>query len=336
MKTFASPEEFLAHIRAVEASALPRSHHRDEMFRQIHEEQLKVSNETHPPGSELFDHIVADRMAEIERTLRDDQRVFVRKAIAAGSLEHATVNAQILRNSDRHYAIVVNHDLIVLLNKFIKLVAAAKDPTTVIYCNRGNPGTFSGAAYVKMADEILAHYAQTGIPLRPRIKFDLNSQSYRFSVSALRSVELFILAHEVGHFINGDLEAEQSFVRWNLDGDVLVFIGSRRHRCEFCADRFAFETSLRIEKTCSLEGTAADVLFGFATLTFNFLRGISDRESYSHPSPSSRLLTIVGDFFGDDIAKLIEQSFGNPALVTEVRNRIGNVSIEKLLADAKQ
>ena len=218
-----------------------------------------------------------------------------------------------------------------LMHKFIKLAAAAIEPTAVIYCNRGEPSQFDKAAYLGMIDELLAHYAETGIPLGPRLKFDSGSQAAISASSNLNAVELFVLSHEVGHFINGDLADLNRFAKWSLGEGIGLFRNERLHDCEFAADKFAFEHLMRIMCSKTPELPALSVLCSAAMLTFNLLRGISNQESYSHPAPSVRLVALTKTFFGEAASDLMQRSFAKPALLYELQPIVGNITITEIL-----
>lgn len=328
MNAFSSAAEFLRYIKKVEASALPRMADPDVEFQKIHQEETKDMPEEILGREEPFDWLVETLFQEIENAASGTIRAEIQERVAAGCLEHESVNAQILRSKDGYYAIVLNKGLMMLVNKFIKLIAAASEPEAVIYCNRGV--AFSKQEYIQMGAEVLKHYAKHGVPAGPRLKLRADSRARGFLEVSLRWIELFILAHEVGHFANGDLANLKSFSPWHL-ADISVFNGEQSHREEFDADRFAFATVMRITAASTPTFPAIQVLLGAATLTFNVLRGISDRESYSHPAASARLLAITREFFGPKPADAMEASFASPRLVEDVRKAVGNVSVSALI-----
>jgi hypothetical protein len=329
MNSFNNADEFLNHIKQEEARPLPRMRDPDAEFQRIHAEQTKDFPAEILSRDEPFDWLVEQLVIDLQPALSDAQRAELRNRVAIGCLEHEEVNARILRSEDGYCAIVLNKGLFVLVNKFVKVIAAAREPSAVIYCNRG-PG-LPRADYIAMGDEILHHYSLTGVPLGPRLKLQMNSAAMAFVNYALQAVELFILAHEVGHFFNGDLDRAQNYL--HLDSfDASMFVGPASHKREFLADEFAFRSVMRVMSKTVPALPAVEVLLGSATITFNILRGIANRDSYSHPAASRRLLTIVKTFFGDKAAEIMEASFLAPKLVDDIRTHVGRVSVAEMVS----
>lgn len=326
---FSNPQEFLDHVKAMESKVIPKTGF-DEKFQQIQDEQMKESGVALPPNTDPYDLIVGNVMKEIAETMPLVQRKRLEELVAVGCLEHPYVNAQILRSPDGRYAIVLNKGLLILLNKFMKLIAAAREPKAVIYCNRGNPSQFDCSAYQEIADEILVRYAETGIPAGPRIKFDLKSEAAALASGHIHLAELFILSHEIGHFFNGDLSDHNCFRKWQLCEEIDIFKNEKSHRMEYAADRFAFEHVMRVISSTTPNLPAFSV-FSSAILSFNFLRGIMNRESYSHPAPGVRLVALTKEFFGGDAGDLMERSFLKPSILLEIPAVSGNPSVAELL-----
>lgn len=322
--------EFLDYVKVIEGKALPKVNP-DETFLKITSDQMKGIPNPSPENADTFDWMVNELGKEIVQELPASHRSKFQASVAVGCLEHASVNAQILRSTDNYYAIVLNKGLMLLAHKLVKLAAAAREPSAVIYCNRGEPSQFGKFAYLEMIDEMLSHYAQTGVPLGPRIKFDMDSKVGISASSDVNMVELFVLSHEVGHFVNGDLVDLNRFSTWHMGEGIGFFKNEHLHKCEFAADKFAFEHVMRIMYSKMPELPALSVLFSAATLTFNLLRGISNRESYSHPAASVRLVTLTRTFFGEAAADLMERSFADPRLLENLRAEVGSTTISDLL-----
>jgi hypothetical protein len=328
MSHFNSPGELLNYVKIAEAKSflgkIP-----DAEFQRISARQLEELDATLPNG-DPYDWLVEQLMAEALHTLSPAQRADFQAHVAAGCLDHASFNARIISDRHANYAIILNKGLMLLLNKFLKLVAAAKEPSDVIYCNRGDYSTFASEDYLSMGDEVMACYAKTGEPKGPRIKFRVNSECAVFVAINLRWVELFIFCHELGHYINGDLQDSSKFVSWELDKSISAFYNSSSHECEFAADRFAFRQLLGIaaRDTPSLPSLA---LVAPLVLIFDILRSVSDRESYTHPAPSVRLLTLIGEFFGKDAALIVGKSLSDLAVIHEIEAAIGNATVSQLL-----
>jgi hypothetical protein len=180
---------------------------------------------------------------------------------------------------------------------------------------------------------MLKNYGETGKPLGPELKLAAGTPAMAFVTEALVAAHAFVLAHEVGHHANGDLESERHFFARDNVNDGTVFGGMNvSHAMEFAADRFAFGAVLRMLRARGAANMPARrVLDVSVTLFFNFLRDISNRGSESHPRPSDRIIAVTQDFFGNEAARLMRDSFYDLSAVSKFRDHVGPTTVAELL-----
>jgi len=130
----------------------------------------------------------------------------IRTCIAVGTLDHVAVNAMICRaRSLPVYAIVVNRGFISMVNQYAKLISAANHPAEVIFYQGLNLAGLERSTYSQAAQRMIAEYSRTGTVRGPELKLKLGSNAMMRAEFILRQISTFTLAHEIGHYVNGDL-----------------------------------------------------------------------------------------------------------------------------------
>jgi hypothetical protein len=218
-----------------------------------------------------------------------------------------------------------------MVNHYIKLIAAALNPSAVKYCNGIVLGKLTRADYVRMSTQMLVQYAATGEPRGPDLKIAIDTEAMAFVDNALQAMHLFLVAHEVGHFLNGDLEDEAYFSKCHWSADTSIFGAEVSHRMEFQADKIAFELVLRAFAAREPEYPARLAFDLSVTLFFNFVREISNRGSITHPRPSDRILAITKEFFGDEEANIMEKSFRDLSYLEVFQRNVAGRKVAEVL-----
>jgi hypothetical protein len=236
--------------------------------------------------------------------------------LAIGALEHADFNARCFRSHDGWYAIVINYGLFIYLNTYFKLQAAIRDPKVVVYCDRGIVKSLKAADYHNYFDHFVNEYRLHGFSSGPKIKLDGGTSVIHGLL--LLTGELLVLGHELGHFLNGDLENEDTLRRDDrlLNGRMLVQDSHRE--MEARADitgygivREALKPRLPdYGRDAFIFGTLLDVMDAMYFVTL-------DRQTL-HPTSIERAIRIAKHFYGEKIADLVAQSFEQPAVIKQV------------------
>ena len=333
MTTFKTPKEFLVYIKKSEAFAY-HGGQPSPQYQEIHREQQKQLEIERVDPEAFFDNHFDELLTLVSDILPEEKQAEVKQRIAVGCLDHKEVNAFIVPSDDgRHFAILINRAMITMLNHYIKLIAAALYPDSVIYCDGLPPGKLTKADYVKMSTQMLKKYDTTNNPIGPALKIAIHSDAMNFVENALVAIHLFILSHEVGHYINGDLSDPKNFKKCSWFKGAELFLGNSSHNKEFKADEFAFDATLRV---LSNKGAMSSVLRAFdlsITLLFNFIREMSEHGCDSHPRSRDRLLSVTHTFLGQEAARLMQKSFNDTSVIQEFQRHIGNRTVAEVLND---
>ena len=327
-----TPSEFLQHLKTSEALYFDgQKPSRD--FVDIHAQDLEKLGLSEVDPEKWLDVHFNELFSLISHTVSEPTKLELLASVAVGCVDTYEVNACIVRSRcGSVFAILVNRALLTMLNHHVKLISAANYPSSVLYFEGFPVTSLAGNIYSRASTAMLKHYYATGKPIGPELKLNLNSPAMKFVDQVLISLHTFVLAHEVGHFVNGDLELEINFTgNIGLSECGMVFGANVSHEMEFAADQFAFETLLRVLRARGVSMSARRVLDLSVTLFFNFLRDISNRGSESHPTPSDRVLSVTCEFFGAEAAYLMKRSFNDLSIIAEFRDHVGDISISELL-----
>ena len=179
---------------------------------------------------------------DLLRGIDENQRQIFQKKIAIGVLDSGSVNAGIYRPHNQDiYAIFLNLGLIQLWSLFSKLRESYLRPNYVTYCTRGDPQKLTKSDFKKFIDELLTNYTIDGYP--NGVKVHLAKERNSAISWQIGTVELFVLCHEIGHFLNGDLQPVENFDALNAG---LKYRDGTSHAKEFEADKTGFALLLRL------------------------------------------------------------------------------------------
>ncbi|QDV73641.1 hypothetical protein [Botrimarina mediterranea] len=130
----------------------------------------------------------------------------------------------------------------------------------------------------------------------------------------LHLAELFIVCHELGHFLNGDLENETRFCA--VDGNPWLqrFEENQDHAIEYAADATGFGLLQEVLTTLPTAYTPQNALQS-VIIVFNLFYLLTEGESHSHPNPRSRSVNIARKYFGEEFADTVQKSYDDPELL---------------------
>ena len=232
--------------------------------------------------------------------------------IALGMLDTGEANDAIYKSQDGKYAILLNTGLMLLLNKFSKLIIAWNDPRLVTYCNRKPAKDLTVTELRGYLPELIETYKQHGVPYGARLK--LQSSVAGRQSSLLHLSELFIVCHELGHFLNGDLEDEANFCAVEGKPGLKRFEENKDHAIEYAADATGFGLLKDVLKILPNGSTPQNGLLAIINL-FNLFYLLTDGDSHSHPNPRSRSVNIGRTYFGEEFADKLQKSYDDPTLL---------------------
>ena len=261
------------------------------------------------PAIDALDKMIKDVFNDIVQSQNPTVSELVLKHIAIGVMQTGDVNAFIAKGGDDVFGIIMNSGLMVLLNKAIKLWVGANDVKNITYCNRKQVELLTTDDVHEMLQELFDYYKSSGIPRGPMIK--LGGQSESTYGMALHLAEAFIVCHELGHYLNGDLDDKDCFTPIPVIPNAYKYREGSNHAKEFKAD----ETGYRLLNNY-IDSKYPDVptefrLFSLSCI-IDLIGVLSEGESISHPEPMERSINIVRDYYGDEKANEWRKTYENP------------------------
>ena len=297
---FATPSEFLEHVRS--AYAVPRAHATPdrEMLRLTHA-SLEELGLPPPDPANPYDTVIRDLTDQVAAGFQSRCGVDVSQSCGIGALDHPSVNARCFRSRHAHYAIVLHHGLMTLLHKHSKLLTAAVMPSKVVYCNRKDPRLLTSEELVSWSAELGPIYRAIGETKGAMVK--LAPEASVIAGTMLTLGEAFVLGHEIGHMVSGHLDDPSRFVPDETLPWLEFFAENALHEDEFEADAHGFEAMRDYS-----ESTSMSVVLGAVVSTFAVLSLIGAGEpSRTHPSAMDRIHRLVERHFSAETARLVHR-----------------------------
>jgi hypothetical protein len=309
-KQFASPDEFLEDLKA-RLSRPWKEGQSDPIFTAQARERLVNAGgdpallEGRTRGFEAaVDNLKTLAIAALPAADRDR----VLRSVAIGVLDIGSINARIIKGSEDIYAIVVHGGLMLLLHKIFKFSLAGLDPSAVTHCNRKPATELTRQDCLEYMHEVVNNCRTYGAPYGPLMHLSMEATATHGA--NLHVAELFILGHEIGHFLNGDLDECPRFKTVSDRITVEEYVEDEDHAKEFAADARGFEILRQAETIQSFFNELA--LIPPIVLLFNTFYMLAGGASSSHPDPLERSVRLVEHFYGAERAEALRLSYDDP------------------------
>lgn len=297
---FSTPGEFLEYVRMTFAAARLDAVPDRELLRLTHADMDRLGG-LWPDPTDPYGWVIRTLVDEVSVGFRSRCGIDVSESCAIGPLDNPSVNASCLRSDEGHYAIVLYHGLMNLLHKHSKLLTAAVDPSSVVYCNRKDAALLTAEELVAWADELGPIYLETGQTMGAMVKLNETQAAVAGEMTALS--ESFVLGHEIGHMVAGHLEDNSRFVRDEEFPWLEVFAESPMHEDEFEADSHGFDAMQD-----HVGATPKPIMLGAVVSTFQALSLIgAGPASPSHPGAIQRIHRLVETRFSAATAQLVRR-----------------------------
>ncbi|MCK4824349.1 hypothetical protein KA005_51835 [bacterium] len=316
-ESFTSPQEFLEYLKVELAKPIVPGVP-DKEF----ERRTKADFEKHFPEKVQTDEdfvrykfVVDTLKEEIISSLPMEMIERIVENIAMGALDTGEANAVIIKSLDNKYAILINFGLMTLLNKFFKLTSVLYEPKLITYCNRKPAEELAIDDLQKYIFELIENYKDYGTPYGAMIKLEPQA-TLRYGM-ILHYAEIFIMCHELGHFLNGDLQDNSYFSAFKGRDWLQKFEENVNYQMEYAADITGYGLVQRVvEREYGVDAKKPS-LFAIASL-FNLFFMLSGGASSTHPNPRERTLKIIEQFYGDELSELMLQTYDEPALLLKL------------------
>lgn len=244
------------------------------------------------------DHIVENLVQDVLPILTLAEQELVRN-VAFGKIYNTKINAFCAKSQDGldHYCIVINEGLLMLLHKYGKLLAAQANPKIVVFCNREDVSKIKSKDYSEWANELIANYKEYKAPVGAMLKLTPEGNMQHGFI--LHFQELFVLCHELGHLLNKDLEDKRNLTNL-MDSDAEIIEENKHYEIEYKADSYAFKLVSRIaQQKYKMEKKH---ILPFVAMLFDIMTLINPNRSEKHPAAIDRIMNIVKDNWGQEIA----------------------------------
>ncbi len=280
----------------------------------------------------FFDSFLSRTAVDIAELLIGPFRDEIPRIVSVGTCDNMEVNAFICRHpSARVYAVLVNRGFISVYNHYSKLIAAANFPGDVLFYQGISLAGLGPRTFSQAAQRMLAEYRDGHEVVGPELKLKLKSHAHSRTEFVLHNIYWLVVGHELGHYVNGDLEDLHSLVEVPGMAAAVRVASTGSHDREFRADEFAFDALLRRVARDEPKFPARRLLDLSVTLFFNLMREISDRGSASHPPSSERLLRIVHTFFGERARAIMQASFSDLSKIEHFHREVGDRTVSQIL-----
>lgn len=275
--------------------------------------QQGIRLETNPRG---LDGVVESQWKDLKGVLTVEEVRQIGQDFRVGSISSPDLGAFIVRD-DKALALIVNWGLMILIHDDLRLSMAARNPENVEFVEGLQRSEISREQLNALSDGLRQNIKDGRGPKAPYVQLSQSAASVH--VLTVDMYESFVMAHEIGHILNGDLERDDAFAVSEKFPNVEIFRENVNHAMEFNADRKGFELLLRLTKARN-RGLTGE---GFALLCvvglFDLLAlTISADESPTHPSPLQRILNVSRQFYGDDFADKMARSYDHPGVIAHL------------------
>ena len=215
--------------------------------------------------------------------------------IAAGAFESPRIDAFIAKDSNDAYAILFSDALAQYLNKILKFSCAKFDLASIKYCSRKAASEVTAEDLTIFINDTIENYNLTGELRGPQIILH-SGRIASTAISQLISAETFILCHELGHWIHGDLDENALFAALPQGASGKIFVENLNHAKEFAADRFGFD--LMTKCVDSEHEITKELAMSSVIQTFFCFFAISPDANSTHPSPLDRIRRLIDHAYG--------------------------------------
>ena len=245
-RSFTTPAEFLAYLQRTLAKPVPPGDADPAFEHAVRTRNTDLDFGAFEGPTRGLEMTVSMLKEAIFPALPVTDRERVERSIAIGVLDIGSVNARIVRGGTAIYAVIVHSGLMLLLHKTFKFIQAAAELQEVEYCSRKAAKELTSDDCISFMLETTQNTVTYGAPHGPLMH--LSPRAAALAGGHLYVAELFILAHELGHFLNGDLETRANFRAVAGEPGLEEYIENASHRKEFEADARAFEIILAVHR----------------------------------------------------------------------------------------
>jgi hypothetical protein len=309
---FESSKEFAHYIKAREHEYAAEAEDIEERLdvlrkrypREIEESGVNLPKE-YTPTKTKYEDAVYDLVQEFYETLTVSVRDKFLNRFYFTTIDNRYARANIRRSNDgKFYGVFVNSNLITGFHKLGKLQISIFFPQAVDSCSRYPGQKVSRKQMIEIYSEVYLHFSETKIALGPLVI--LREPFNRAHLYNLKLQEQLIIFHEIGHFLNGDLESNQE------NREVFDGYQNASHQREHLADVIGFGLLLRqLEYHKLLDIRMRYTLLLAVINVYKVLYILQGIETEDYPHPLDRMATFIANFYGKETEEWVSNAIIN-------------------------
>jgi hypothetical protein len=286
----ATPDEYLEHLKSIWTTHPYPAHLDDSVIIEIKKKFPDFLENSKTTEIDTFETIIDDLRKDLSEPLIKRQTKLPLEGVAVGELQTLDANSCCVRVPAGGYVVLVNTGLMILLYQLTKIfvlrVRVKPDRETDIIV-RNSEELMETAKY---AFQAITTYLMHDAPGGPRIPVTtMDEEQVHFVAGILHFAELFVLAHEFGHVIEGHFSTAKIMKMRIREEDIGVF--SADWNQEYEADRCGLELVLETVKEKSQRSLTRASSYMGPDLFFTFLdliEKIGNIKPTSHPPAKLR------------------------------------------------
>lgn len=283
----ASPQEYMRHLRSVLSTFKYRvpEEHSISFGKELNRRYpglLKNGQRVLGPAGN-FQPVVDKLFESLITPMKPEQRRFLKENVAVGELQSLDVNAECYQVPAGRYVVFIKTGTMILLHRIIKAFSLR-----VGMPDHDHKKVLSFEETSKYVYQTIAMYLLYDVPLGPTI-ISLPRKQFDFAGALLHFTELFVLAHEFAHILEGHFsDAMILKVKMNKE-EVKIFRAewNKEYEADLCGLQLVVDTAtnhdhLSLENLLSYVGP--DIFFTILDL----IEKVAGRTPGSYPSAISR------------------------------------------------
>lgn len=212
---------------------------------------------------------------------------------AFGTARLGAANAACFRSDEGYYAIVVNDGLRLLIINWMKLSMASLHPDAVVRSQFGDPRQLEAGHYYFYQRGMMYGYRVQG-STRP-IELELNERARNTVASLAEVVDFFVVGHELGHLLNGDLDETAAFRPFSGRSDLESYVEWSVAQREYRADATAVDLIMDLPPLRGVPPLQLEMVLSGVGAAFSVLGQFEEsvESGSSHPDATKRLKKVV-------------------------------------------
>jgi hypothetical protein len=288
----ATPQEYLQHLKAIWTTHPYPDHIDDSVINELKKKfpRLLETSKKSPMETYNLENTIDDLYMDLAKPLKNRHTKLPAEGVAVGELQTLKVNSCCVAVPAGGYVILVNTGLMILLYQLTKVFASrirvkADRETDIIVRDSGEL-----LKTAKFTFQTIASYLLTNPSIGPRIPIvSMRKEQVSFVAGILHFAELFVLAHEFGHIIEGHFSTAKVMKIRTKEEDISLLKSNwnQEYEADLCGLQLVLETVTEKSERSLVRASSymgPDLFFTFLDL----IEKIGNIKPTSHPPAKLR------------------------------------------------